>query len=69
MDIQFNRNEDAMKLSLTEMRKRLHKIYEGGGKKSIEKQPAFTRISIELCMKASIHPTAAAISYRDIMAI
>ncbi|TWI80333.1 acetyl-CoA carboxylase carboxyltransferase component [Lacibacter cauensis] len=38
MDIQFNRNEDAMKLSLTEMRKRLHKIYEGGGKKSIEKQ-------------------------------
>lgn len=38
MDIQFNRNEDAMKLSLTEMRKRLQKIYEGGGKKSIEKQ-------------------------------
>lgn len=38
MDIQFNRNEDAMKLSLTEMRKRLHKIYEGGGKKSVEKQ-------------------------------
>jgi acetyl-CoA carboxylase carboxyltransferase component len=38
MDIQFNRNEDQMKLSLTEMRKRLHKIYEGGGKKSIEKQ-------------------------------
>ena len=38
MDIQFNKNEDAMKLSLTEMRKRLHKIYEGGGKKSIEKQ-------------------------------
>ena len=38
MDIQFNKNEDAMKLSLTEMRKRLQKIYEGGGKKSIEKQ-------------------------------
>jgi 3-methylcrotonyl-CoA carboxylase beta subunit len=38
MDIQFNRNDDAMKLMLTEMKKRLHKIYEGGGKKSIEKQ-------------------------------
>lgn len=38
MDIQFNKNEDVMKLSLTEMRKRLQKIYEGGGKKSIEKQ-------------------------------
>lgn len=38
MDIQFNKNDDVMKLSLTEMRKRLQKIYEGGGKKSIEKQ-------------------------------
>ncbi len=38
MDIQFTKNEDVMKLSLNEMRKRLEKIYEGGGKKSIEKQ-------------------------------
>ncbi|MBX9785432.1 MAG: acyl-CoA carboxylase subunit beta [Chitinophagaceae bacterium] len=38
MDIQFNKNEDVMKLSLSEMKKRLQKIYEGGGKKSIEKQ-------------------------------
>lgn len=38
MDIQFNKNDDVMKLSLSEMRKRLEKIYEGGGKKSIEKQ-------------------------------
>ena len=38
MDIQFNRNDDVMKLMLTEMKKRLQKIYEGGGKKSIEKQ-------------------------------
>lgn len=38
MDIQFNKNEDVMKLSLSEMQQRLHKIYEGGGKKSIEKQ-------------------------------
>lgn len=38
MNIEFNRNEDAMKLSLGEMRRRLEKIYEGGGKKAIEKQ-------------------------------
>jgi 3-methylcrotonyl-CoA carboxylase beta subunit len=38
MDIQFNKNEDVMKMSLSEMKKRLQKIYEGGGKKSIEKQ-------------------------------
>jgi acetyl-CoA carboxylase carboxyltransferase component len=38
MDIQFNRNEDVMKLALSEMKQRLAKIYEGGGKKSIEKQ-------------------------------
>ncbi|NCU04726.1 MAG: acyl-CoA carboxylase subunit beta [Chitinophagaceae bacterium] len=38
MDIHFNKNEDVMKLALGQMRKRLEKIYEGGGKKSIEKQ-------------------------------
>ncbi len=38
MDIEFNKNEDAMKMSLSMMQKRLEKIYEGGGKKSIQKQ-------------------------------
>ena len=38
MNIEFNRNEDAMKMLLSEMRQRLQKIYEGGGKKAIEKQ-------------------------------
>ena len=38
MDVQFNKNEDVMKLSMNEVKKRLKKIYEGGGKKSIEKQ-------------------------------
>lgn len=38
MNIEFNRNEDRMKMSLNEVRRRLEKIYEGGGKKSIEKQ-------------------------------
>jgi len=38
MNNEFNRNEDAMKLSLNEMHRRLDKIFEGGGKKAIEKQ-------------------------------
>ena len=38
MDIQYNKNEDVLKLSLSEMKQRLQKIYEGGGKKSIQKQ-------------------------------
>src|SRR4026208_2004907 len=38
MNIEFNRNEDAMKMLLSDMRKHLQKIYEGGGKKAIEKQ-------------------------------
>jgi 3-methylcrotonyl-CoA carboxylase beta subunit len=38
MDIEFNRNEDQLKQKLSDMRQRLAKIYEGGGKKAIEKQ-------------------------------
>ena len=38
MNLEFNKNEDVLKLSLGEMRRRLEKIYEGGGKKAIEKQ-------------------------------
>lgn len=38
MSIELNKNEDAMKLACSEVRQRLAKIYEGGGKKAIEKQ-------------------------------
>ncbi|MEQ1798841.1 MAG: carboxyl transferase domain-containing protein [Lacibacter sp.] len=38
MDVQFNKNEDVMKLSLNEVRNKLKKIYEGGGQKSTDKQ-------------------------------
>lgn len=38
MNIEFNRNEDMLKMSLSQVRRKLEKIYEGGGKKSIEKQ-------------------------------
>jgi 3-methylcrotonyl-CoA carboxylase beta subunit len=37
-NIDFNRNDDAMKMSLSDMQKKLEKIYLGGGKKAIEKQ-------------------------------
>ncbi len=38
MNIEANKNEDAMKLAWSLVRQRLEKIYEGGGKKAIEKQ-------------------------------
>jgi len=38
MDVAFNKNEDAMKLAWAKAKQRLETIYEGGGKKSIEKQ-------------------------------
>ena len=38
MNLEFNRNEDWMKLKLSETKKHLEKIKLGGGKKAIEKQ-------------------------------
>ena len=38
MNIEFNRNEDAMKLALGQVNKRLDKIKLGGGEKAIAKQ-------------------------------
>src|ERR1051326_3522793 len=38
MDIEFNKNEDKMKLLISAMEKKLEKIYLGGGKARIEKQ-------------------------------
>ncbi len=38
MNIEFNKNEDAMKLSWSLTKQRLEKIYEGGGKKSAARQ-------------------------------
>jgi 3-methylcrotonyl-CoA carboxylase beta subunit len=38
MNLEFNRNEDVMKQALSDMRHRLKKIHEGGGKKSIQRQ-------------------------------
>src|SRR5436190_23650511 len=46
MNIEFNRNEDAMKMLLGDMQKKLDKIYEGGGKKAIEKQREKNKLTL-----------------------
>lgn len=38
MDITFNKNEDQMRQQLSNLRQKLEKIHEGGGKKAAEKQ-------------------------------
>ncbi len=38
VDIEFNKNEDEMKLSISQLEKKLEKIYEGGGQKRIDKE-------------------------------
>jgi len=40
MDMEFNKNEDKMKLLISEMNQKLQQIHLGGGKKKIEKQHA-----------------------------
>lgn len=37
-DLEFNKNEDHMKLLLSQLKRRLEKVYEGGGQKRIDKQ-------------------------------
>ncbi len=38
MNLEHNRNDDAMRLLLSQMRKKLETIYDGGGKKAIARQ-------------------------------
>jgi len=40
MDLKFNKNDDSMRLMISEMNQKLEKIYLGGGKKKIEKTHA-----------------------------
>ena len=40
MDINFNKNEDFNQLKLSELKKKLLKVYKGGGQSSIEKHKA-----------------------------
>jgi len=38
MDIEFNKNEDTLKLLCSQLRTRLHKVHAGGGEKKIQEQ-------------------------------
>ena len=38
MNVEFNRNEDVMKSSLSQLNKRLQQVHLGGGRKAVEKQ-------------------------------
>ncbi len=38
MNLDFNKNEDSLKLAYSQVKQHLDKIYEGGGKKAAEKQ-------------------------------
>lgn len=58
MNIDFNRNEDVMKLSLSELRRRFEQVSLGGGKKAIEKQKQKNKLTareriILLCDKGT----------------
>jgi hypothetical protein len=44
MDIEMNKNEDANRLALSNVKLLLDKIEEGGGKKAIEKQKKETSL-------------------------
>ncbi len=45
MNLEFNKNDDAMRLSISQMKQRLARIEEGGGKKAMEKAAARNKMS------------------------
>ncbi len=45
MDIKFNKNEDFNKLKVSELKKRLLKVYKGGGEERIEKHHAKNKLT------------------------
>ena len=38
MNVETNKKEDVLKMAWSQVRQKLEKIYEGGGKKAAEKQ-------------------------------
>ena len=57
MNVENNKKEDGLKLAWSQVRQRLEVIYEGGGKKSIEKQRERNKLTareriVYLCDKA-----------------
>ncbi len=55
-NLEQNKNEDAMKLLLSRLKRDLHRIAQGGGKKKIEKQHARGKMTVRERVKALIDP-------------
>ena len=54
--LEFNKNDDAMRLIISDMNKRLEKIYLGGGKKRIEKHNAKGKLTARQRIEKLIDP-------------
>lgn len=55
-ELNFNKNEDHIKLLISDMETRLKKIYLGGGKKKIEKQHAQGKLTARERIEALLDP-------------
>ena len=45
MDLEFNKNEDQLKILVSEVKTKLKKIHQGGGEKKLAKQHAQGKLS------------------------
>lgn len=54
--LEFNKNDDDMRLKIAEMERRLAKIYEGGGKKKIEKHHSKGKLTARERIEKLIDP-------------
>ena len=59
MDINFNKNEDHNKMQVSFLHQKLQKIYEGGGKKSAEKQKEVFTMQCFLYPQWKLYPAKA----------
>lgn len=65
-DIDFNKNEDFNKLKLSDLNKRLHKIYEGGGEKRIASHSCrITALFVIGLVSLLAHPVRAQVSGKE----
>lgn len=56
MNLEFNKNEDKMKLLISGLNQKLDKVYEGGGKKRIEKLHGEGKLSARERIEALLDP-------------
>ena len=54
--LEFNKNDDEMRLKISQMERKLAKIYEGGGKKKIEKHHSKGKMTARERIEALVDP-------------